>query len=625
MTLRLALTALAVVLAALPAQAQLVEENFDYTAASALVGQGGWAQTGTTTTNPITVTSSGLTFAGYPSVTGNAVALVTSGQDVNLSFTQQTSGTVYAAALVNTSAVGSGDYFLHFTQAPITSNIFLGRTFARVSGGEVQFGIGKTSTSSTYATETYPLNTTVLVVLKYEFVTGTTNDIASIYTFGVDDDFSTEPLAPNASNTAGTDATNLGFVNLRQGSTTAGVSPTLTLDGLRVATSWGDLFPAPAPTAFTFVAPTATSSYRAGGSLKPIWTTTPAGGAGDVTVTLRKGGVDVATIYTGPNLEQPDFGAARYTIPLATPAGTDYTVYVELDADPLVNAESDAFEITAPPVAVTAPAGGEVFTVGQTTTVTFVTNGFTGPVRARVYIRRNGLTGSTRLADERDSDGSVDVTLPLDITAADDYFILVRATDGTTSANGKSGVFEIQSPLRAASAPTTSHYVVTAEASTREAYLLVDTDGLAGEIGVFAGDVLVGAARVAGATTEVVVFGADLEDGAPLAVRHFDGVETTLAATAFADGEEIAIAKGAASASALVVAASPNPTTAVATVRVSSPAEVSVYDVLGRRVADLGTVETEARWDASSAAPGVYVVRATGAEGTSTVRVTVSR
>jgi len=381
----------------------------------------------------------------------------------------------------------------------------------------------------------------------------------------------------------------------------------------------------PAPTAFTFVRPTATSSYRAGGFLKPIWTTTPTGGAGDVTVTLRKGGTDVATIYTGPNLAQPDFTNARYAIPVGTPAAADYTIYVELDADPLVNAESQLFTITSPPVVVTAPTAGEIFATGDETTVTFTTSGIGSPITARVYLRRTGAAGSTLLATERNTDGSVDIPIPFDAVEAADYFILVRATDGTTTATGKSGLFEIQGVDQTRTAPATSHYVVAAEASTREAYLLVDTDGLAGEIGVFAGDVLVGAARIGGATTEVVVFGADLEDGDALSVRHFDGVETTLAATAFADGEEIAITKGAAAGAAVTLRVAPNPTAGTAVVRVSAPAEVSVYDVLGRRVADLGAVETEARWDASGASPGVYVVRATSASGVESVRVTVSR
>ena len=69
----------------------LLEENFDYPAGDFLTDHG-WTQTGTTTTEPITVTSPGLTYTGYPSVVGNAALVDNNGQDVNKTFSAQTSG-----------------------------------------------------------------------------------------------------------------------------------------------------------------------------------------------------------------------------------------------------------------------------------------------------------------------------------------------------------------------------------------------------------------------------------------------------------------------------------------------------------------------------------------------------
>ena len=46
----------------------VVDENFSYAVGSALVGQGGWAQTGTTTTNPILVTTPGSELRGLPQI-----------------------------------------------------------------------------------------------------------------------------------------------------------------------------------------------------------------------------------------------------------------------------------------------------------------------------------------------------------------------------------------------------------------------------------------------------------------------------------------------------------------------------------------------------------------------------
>lgn len=55
--------------------APLVEENSGGSAATHLVGQGGWAQTGSTSTNPIPVNAPGLTLAGDASTSENVEVL----------------------------------------------------------------------------------------------------------------------------------------------------------------------------------------------------------------------------------------------------------------------------------------------------------------------------------------------------------------------------------------------------------------------------------------------------------------------------------------------------------------------------------------------------------------------
>jgi hypothetical protein len=83
---------------------------------------------------------------------------------------------------------------------------------------------------------------------------------------------------------------------------------------------------------------------------------------------------------------------------------------------------------------------------------------------------------------------------------------------------------------------------------------------------------------------------------------------------------------------ALVVG--PNPSVAAATVRVTLPVagltEISVHDVLGRRVATLaegvlGVGVHTLRWETSGLAPGVYVVRAVEGDMVETARVSVVR
>ena len=80
-----------------------------------------------------------------------------------------------------------------------------------------------------------------MVVLKYKFnTTSTTDDEMSFYVFNTSLS-STEPGTPTVGPVVGTvsDATSFGRVGLRQGS--AASSPTLTIDGLQVATAWTNL------------------------------------------------------------------------------------------------------------------------------------------------------------------------------------------------------------------------------------------------------------------------------------------------------------------------------------------------------------------------------------------------
>jgi len=221
---------------------QLLTEDFSYASASTLVSQGGWLQTGATATNPITVTAFGLTYSGYAgSGIGNAVALVTSGQDVNRPYTPtQNSGSVYYAFMVNVSASQlTGDYFLHFSDGGTT--LFFSKVFIKKdpSSTNFAFGIAKNQNASvTYTGYAYALGTTYLIVTKYTFNSGTTtDDVASLF---VNPDLSgTEPTPTLTQTDAGSDATVISAICLRQG--TAANASTLTVDGCRAATVWSDI------------------------------------------------------------------------------------------------------------------------------------------------------------------------------------------------------------------------------------------------------------------------------------------------------------------------------------------------------------------------------------------------
>ena len=83
--------------------AQILVDNFDYPVGDALTAHGWNAHSGAGT-RPISVVTGNLTYTGYTnSGVGNMVAFNggSSGEDINVLFTTQTSGTVYASILVN--------------------------------------------------------------------------------------------------------------------------------------------------------------------------------------------------------------------------------------------------------------------------------------------------------------------------------------------------------------------------------------------------------------------------------------------------------------------------------------------------------------------------------------------
>lgn len=223
-------------------QAQsLLVENFDYTPATDLLGQGSWALTATAASPNIQVTASSITYPAYPgSGVGNEVTL-TNGQDLNKAFAPQTTGSVYASFLVNVSAISkNGDYFLNFGAETIGTN-YVGRVFVKTeadASSKIAFGIQMISGGTivpTYSAFDYSLNTTYLIVLKHD----NSGKVSSII---INPNMSTEPTSGWLNDSQGTSTlpANIGSVALRQPSPSAGLN--LKLDGIRVAKSWVDLF-----------------------------------------------------------------------------------------------------------------------------------------------------------------------------------------------------------------------------------------------------------------------------------------------------------------------------------------------------------------------------------------------
>ena len=221
----------------------LLYDNFNYPAGDSLIWHN-WLTQQTNVTNAILVANEGLSYAGYPcSGIGNAAAVGTTGQDVFRGFVKQTlSGTnLYMALLAKVTMGATGDAFITFKESPTspTNLNYRGRVYAKVDGSNnLAFGISKGAitapASANYSAFNYSLNTTYLLVVKYKIIEGTTNDSAFLFINPVIG--SSEP-APSVTATDITASDlGLGSVMLRQGNT--GSSPTVIVDGVRVAKTW---------------------------------------------------------------------------------------------------------------------------------------------------------------------------------------------------------------------------------------------------------------------------------------------------------------------------------------------------------------------------------------------------
>lgn len=209
----------------------LLDENFLYPAGDSLTAHG-WVWINSYV-NTILVATGNLTYSGYSnSGIGNFVRLHNSGQDVYRQSDSTNSSSVYVSFLINVDSVSTGDYFFALLPNNSTTNYTM-RTYLKASGNAFQIGLSKSTEAATYTNGTYNLGTTYLVVVKYRFLTGTSqDDELSLFIFsgGIP---STEP-APSVGPITGaaTDAPNISRIALRQGALAS--APTLNVDGFRI-------------------------------------------------------------------------------------------------------------------------------------------------------------------------------------------------------------------------------------------------------------------------------------------------------------------------------------------------------------------------------------------------------
>ncbi len=210
----------------------LLEENYDYGAVAGDLTAitNNWGAHSGAGSLFVGYDTSGLSMTGYPSsgVGGSATITPSNREDVYREFTPVATGTVYLSGLINLSTVGFGTYFFHLKDDAFNYRARMG---AKDNGsGKILFGIGASSSSLTYGTTAYDLNTTYLVVGSYNIDTG----VANLHVLTTPE--GSEPTTPEATN-SGSSGTTISMAAFRQdGDGVEG--PTAIIDGVRVANTW---------------------------------------------------------------------------------------------------------------------------------------------------------------------------------------------------------------------------------------------------------------------------------------------------------------------------------------------------------------------------------------------------
>lgn len=231
-------------------------DTFDYPAGN-LYGQGSWLRYGTQSNAPIQVIGTGLSLPGYAEAAGGSVAMGginNSDEDLQkFTDTKILSGTAYASALINVNSVTDNVFFLTLlgpnfnALADGKATINNGRIFACTGTNEGKFklGISNNEASPKAITDAeYELGKTYLIVLKYEFIEGDKNDILSLFVNPADS--TAEPSSPTLSMVCSLDYNSVdrgiqGIVLMQNGSAVK-TAPVLTVDAIKFADSWADLF-----------------------------------------------------------------------------------------------------------------------------------------------------------------------------------------------------------------------------------------------------------------------------------------------------------------------------------------------------------------------------------------------
>ncbi len=269
--LRSLIAACLICLTSLSAKAKVyLSEDFDYPNVEQLVETSEWLQYSTVTTNPILLSTGSLIKAGYANeVVGKQVTLGTESSSQKafigfkdgenaLPFVYSADKSIYYSVLINVESAPTSApaYFICFVQslsAAFEENktpTEFARLFATQSAeGKYKLSVSRNNTTLAEASAELLYGETYLAVVKYTFKEGTTNDVVSLY---IEPSAIAEPATADAvyNASSGSDvvssSTTRGIegIEVRQGQTSTRNAAALTLDAIRVADTWAELFAA---------------------------------------------------------------------------------------------------------------------------------------------------------------------------------------------------------------------------------------------------------------------------------------------------------------------------------------------------------------------------------------------
>ena len=186
----------------------LLYEGFNYAVGDSLPMHG-W--TGINNGDKVFVTSGSLSYTGFAPSVGNKISFDGAGRDFQKTFTSQAAGIVYMSFIFQVTDASLLDTVTYFTGVGASSLTFGSTVWIRKSGIGFNIGFNARSTVAynSWDNTVYDFNTPILIVVSYQIVSGTTNDIANMWinpnasSFGA----TTEPTPTITITNGGTDLT----------------------------------------------------------------------------------------------------------------------------------------------------------------------------------------------------------------------------------------------------------------------------------------------------------------------------------------------------------------------------------------------------------------------------------